>query len=60
MEEVEEAAFITVCACVCRSPEDGRRKAEYLTLMLKRLGGHFQREHVEALLQSIAGGAHPR
>jgi hypothetical protein len=56
MEEIEEAAFIAVCAYVCRSAEDGRAKANYLTIMLTRLGGHFQREHVEGLLRSIAGG----
>jgi hypothetical protein len=55
--DADETAFIAVCAYVCRSAEDGPRKAEYLAGMLSLTGGRFEREHIEALLQSIRGGA---
>jgi hypothetical protein len=56
LNEAEEAALIAVCACVPRSPEEGRSKAAYLKHMHDRTDG-LQDWHIDALLQSIAGGA---
>jgi hypothetical protein len=53
--EADEAAFIAICAYVCRSADDGRTKAAYL-LQVHELMNGFQPDHVEALLHSIAGG----
>jgi hypothetical protein len=41
---------------VPRSPEEGKIKAEYLIATHELMAG-FKEEHIEALLQSIAGEA---
>jgi hypothetical protein len=53
--DADDGALVAVCAYVCRSPEEGRLKAEYLLRHLNDMA--FEREEMEALLQSIAGGA---
>jgi hypothetical protein len=55
--DADEAGLIAFCAHVCHSPEEGRLKAEYLSRYLDQMAG-LEREHVEALLQSIAGGTY--
>jgi hypothetical protein len=52
--DADDGALIAVCAYVCRSPEEGRLKAEYLLRHLDNMA--FEQDEMEALLQSIAGG----
>jgi hypothetical protein len=56
LNEAEEVTLTAVCAYVPRTAEEGRTKAAYLKHRHDRTDG-LQPYHVEALLQSIAGGA---
>jgi hypothetical protein len=55
LNDAEEAGLTAVCAYVPRTREEGRTKAAYLKHMHDRTDG-LQEWHIEALLQSIAGG----
>jgi hypothetical protein len=54
--DAEEDAITAVCGYVCRQEGDGLLKARYLRRYFDRMVGP-QSWHVDALLQSIAGGA---
>jgi hypothetical protein len=55
--EAEEAAILALCAYVPRSSEEGYTKAEYLAERHSACKGYdWDERHVEALLESIAGG----
>jgi hypothetical protein len=55
--EAETASILALCAYVPRSPQEGFAKAEYLAQRhAATKGWDWDERHVEALLESIAGG----
>jgi hypothetical protein len=55
--EAELASILALCAYVPRSPQEGYMKAEYLAQRhTATRGDEWDERHVEALLESIAGG----